>query len=203
MAVMSFSTRQRIFIDEYLTTFNATEAARRAGYSERTASEIGYENLRKPHIAAEVRRRLDERLMSADEVLARTADIARGDLTAYITPGQEIDIERLRSEGKGHLLKKFRRTRRTTTTRAGDVLETDTVEIELYPADAAHDRLMRYHGLYNDRVRVTTWQDEIVDLLRRGEIAPADVTAAYPDLAIEFFTRAGIAQEADVRAGDD
>lgn len=34
--------------------YNAADAARRAGYSENTAKEIGYENLTKPHIRASV-----------------------------------------------------------------------------------------------------------------------------------------------------
>jgi phage terminase small subunit len=36
------------FTENYLTTFNATDAAKSAGYSERSARQIGYENLRKP-----------------------------------------------------------------------------------------------------------------------------------------------------------
>lgn len=42
--------KQKRFADYYLETANATEAAIRAGYSEKTAKEIGYENLMKPHI---------------------------------------------------------------------------------------------------------------------------------------------------------
>ena len=38
------------FVLEYLKDFNATQAAIRAGYSERTAEVIGHENLRKPQI---------------------------------------------------------------------------------------------------------------------------------------------------------
>lgn len=41
-------------------------------------------------------------------------------------------------------------------------------------------------------VRLETWQDEIVQLLRDGRIKPEDVTAEFPDLAGEFFARAGI-----------
>lgn len=197
------TTRQRLFVEEYLRTFNASAAAVAAGYSERSAGSIGHENLKKPEIAAEIQQRLAAALMSADEVLARTADIARGDLSAYITADGEFDIAALKASGKGHLLKRYRQQRRTVTRRGGDEIETVTTEIELYPADAAHDRLMRYHGLYNDRVRVVTWQDEVVDLLRRGDVAPGDVAAAYPDYAADFFARAGVAQEADERAGDD
>lgn len=35
------SDKQRIFVEEYLVDLNATKAAIRAGYSERTASRIG------------------------------------------------------------------------------------------------------------------------------------------------------------------
>lgn len=35
------SDKQRIFVEEYLVDLNATQAAIRAGYSERTASRIG------------------------------------------------------------------------------------------------------------------------------------------------------------------
>lgn len=41
-------------MEEYLVDLNATQAAIRAGYSEKTAKEIGCENLTKPHIAAAV-----------------------------------------------------------------------------------------------------------------------------------------------------
>ena len=42
--------KQAAFVQEYLIDLNATQAAIRAGYSESTAKEIGYENLTKPHI---------------------------------------------------------------------------------------------------------------------------------------------------------
>jgi phage terminase small subunit len=42
--------KQRLFVREYLVDFNATQSAIRAGYSKKTASAIGYENLQKPHV---------------------------------------------------------------------------------------------------------------------------------------------------------
>ena len=42
------STKQQVFVEEYLRSLNATEAARRAGYSAKTARSIGSENLTKP-----------------------------------------------------------------------------------------------------------------------------------------------------------
>jgi phage terminase small subunit len=44
------SPKQSRFVEEYLVNFNATQAAIRAGYSEKTAYSIGSENLKKPDI---------------------------------------------------------------------------------------------------------------------------------------------------------
>lgn len=44
--------KQQTFCKEYLRTNNATEAAKRAGYSKNTAYCIGWENLNKPEIKA-------------------------------------------------------------------------------------------------------------------------------------------------------
>jgi len=46
--------KERIFIVEYLKDRNATKAAIAAGYSKKSAKEIGYENLTKPHIRSKV-----------------------------------------------------------------------------------------------------------------------------------------------------
>lgn len=45
------NARQKVFCEEYLIDLNATQAAVRAGYSEKTARVIGGENLLKPAIA--------------------------------------------------------------------------------------------------------------------------------------------------------
>nr|WP_281375564.1 terminase small subunit [Haloferula luteola] len=65
--------KQQMFCEEYLVDLNATQAAIRAGYSEATAKEIGFENLTKPHIQTEVQRLMVERSkrveLTADRVL--------------------------------------------------------------------------------------------------------------------------------------
>ena len=42
--------KQKRFVHEYLSDFNATKAAERAGYSKASAGAIGHENLTKPEI---------------------------------------------------------------------------------------------------------------------------------------------------------
>ena len=53
--------KQKKFADEYLLSWNAADAARKAGYSENSAASIGSENLRKPQIAAYIRARAQAR----------------------------------------------------------------------------------------------------------------------------------------------
>lgn len=58
---------------------NATQAAIRAGYSKKSANTIGNENLLKPIIKTEIQRRLDERKLSADQVLIKLSEIVNSD----------------------------------------------------------------------------------------------------------------------------
>lgn len=48
------TAKQQAFCEEYLVDLNARQAAIRAGYSEKTATEMGYENLSKPHISDKI-----------------------------------------------------------------------------------------------------------------------------------------------------
>ena len=60
--------KQRRFIEEYCADCNATAAAKRAGYSERTAHQIGYENLKKPELKLAIEERLDELSLPAAKI---------------------------------------------------------------------------------------------------------------------------------------
>lgn len=76
--------KQRSFADAYIECGNASEAARMAGYSKKTAADIGAENLRKPKISAYIRQRMEEqdarRVASADEVLRFFSSVMRGEV---------------------------------------------------------------------------------------------------------------------------
>ena len=53
--------KQMRFVDEYLIDLNATAAAKRAGYSEKTANEIGTQNLVKLSIQEAIAERQKDR----------------------------------------------------------------------------------------------------------------------------------------------
>ena len=68
------------FCLHYLKSLNATQAAIRAGYSEKTATAIGCENLMKPDIQEAIQKAMDARSkrtrLDADSILNGIADIA-------------------------------------------------------------------------------------------------------------------------------
>lgn len=83
--------RQSRFVDAYIQTGNASEAARLAGYSKQIANRIGSENLSKPVIRAEIDRRLSElktsRTADTQEILEHLSSVVRGELTEeVVTP---------------------------------------------------------------------------------------------------------------------
>ena len=86
---MALNPKQRRFVEEYLIDLNATQAAIRAGYSEKTAYSIGCENLIKPEIAEAI----------AAAVQARTEQIEI--TTDMILEGLKKEAER-EGEGTSH-----------------------------------------------------------------------------------------------------
>ncbi|WP_339316889.1 terminase small subunit [Paenibacillus sp. FSL R10-2734] len=83
--------KQRMFVLEYMRDFNATRAAMAAGYSKRAAYAIGWENLRKPEIQAEITRLKKQMTaelgLSVHRVIAEYLKIAFADTTDYVDFG--------------------------------------------------------------------------------------------------------------------
>lgn len=93
MSGEKINERQKRFIDNYIKTGNATESARLAGYNKKTASVIGYENLRKPNISREIERRLKEleteRTADLKETLEFATAVMRGQVVEVVIVGKE------------------------------------------------------------------------------------------------------------------
>ena len=81
---MNLTPKQQAFADYYIETGNATEAARRAGYSERSAKQMGSENLTKHDVSAYISERMSEleskRAATADEVILFLSRGMRGEI---------------------------------------------------------------------------------------------------------------------------
>jgi phage terminase small subunit len=157
---VALTDKQKAFINEYfLCGYNATEAARRAGYkgNDVTLASIGWENLRKPQIDALISERMREHTMSANEVLARLSQQARLSVEDfYDFPGGApiFKPDRAKERGVLHLVKGFKITDKE-------------FEIKFHDAQAALIQLGKYHALFTDKQEVSgsldiklTWPDD-------------------------------------------
>lgn len=78
MAKSKLTDKQRAFTLEYPKDFNATKAAIRAGYSEKTARQAGSRLLSNVDILKAIENEYARYAMSLEEALSRMASIARG-----------------------------------------------------------------------------------------------------------------------------
>lgn len=126
--------KQIKFVDYYIETGgNITEAARRAGYSEKTCRVIGQENLLKPAIKAAIDARLAElksqRTADATEVLEYLTSVMRG---------QQED-ETIVVEGIGDGCSEARRM---------------SIKVATRDRNKAAELLGRVYGIYNDKLKL-------------------------------------------------
>lgn len=118
---MALTDKQAAFVAEYLKDLNAAQAARAAGYSEKSAREQGYQQMQKPEIidaiAVAMAERSERTRIDADWVLTRLAEEADADIADLydehnaLKPVREwplvfrkgliagIDVEELRVDG--------------------------------------------------------------------------------------------------------
>ena len=155
------TTRQEVFVLEYLVDFNGTAAARRAGYATRGAEVAAGRLLRNERIQALLARaqaRRRERLeINADNVVMELArvgfskmkDVASWDPDGvYIFPSETLD------EDTHSTVKQIKVTKTTVTRKNGDLEVTERFEINLHDKLAALDKLARFMGIYQDSLRL-------------------------------------------------
>ena len=76
--------KQKAFADEFLKCGNQTEAAKRAGYSEKTARQAGAENMKKPVVLEYIQKRQkqidDARIADITEIMQYLTSVMRGEV---------------------------------------------------------------------------------------------------------------------------
>jgi len=144
--------KQQAFVAEYLIDLNATQAAIRAGYSKKVASEIGYENLRKPQIEKEIQKAQEERSkrceITADQVTQELGKIAFSNILDFVevTPASDF--------GTGGIkIKDFSKLPEGAAACIAQVRDTinnksRNIKFKLHPKVQALDQLMKRFGAY-------------------------------------------------------
>lgn len=90
--------KQQKFIDAYIISGNATQAAIEAGYSKKTAGSVGNENLKKPEISKELAKRTEEirnsKIVDQQEIMEFISATQRGETKeTIVTPsGAKVEV---------------------------------------------------------------------------------------------------------------
>ena len=139
-----------IFCEEYIVDLNATQAAIRAGYSERTANEQGAQLLAKLSIQQRMQELQAERskrtAITQDRVVQELAAIAFANATDYarviwpgvvrITPTAELSAEQVKAV-------------------AGIKEGANGIEVKLHDKVKALELLGRHLGMFNDKLELS------------------------------------------------
>ncbi len=136
--------KQKRFADEYLICSNATEAAKKAGYSEKTAKQQGQRLLTNVDLKNYIDERLkileSEKIAQADEVMQYFTKVLRGEET------EEVVV--IEGQGDG-------------------VTEARKIKKEVSPKDKlkAAELLGKRYGLFTDKLQL---EDTTVELNVKG-----------------------------------
>ena len=137
---LKLTIKQKKFADEYIRLGNSTQAAINAGYSKKTARQIGADNLSKAYIREYINEKMDaldkKKTMQIKEIMEELTSIARG----------EIKEERLDKDG--------------------NIVETRPLFADRLKA---MDMLGKRYGMWNGMAQEAVSQTVIIDDMTDGD----------------------------------
>ncbi|AGW43661.1 hypothetical protein BTJ35_00660 [Lactobacillus delbrueckii subsp. bulgaricus] len=138
--MLKLTIKQKKFADEYIRLGNSTQAAINAGYSKKTARQIGADNLSKAYIREYINEKMDaldkKKTMQIKEIMEELTSIARG----------EIKEERLDKDG--------------------NIVETRPLFADRLKA---MDMLGKRYGMWNGMAQEAASQTVIIDDMTDGD----------------------------------
>ena len=150
--------KQTRFVAEYLADNNATQAAIRAGYSEKSAKVIGCENLTKPDIAAAIaagtKKTLDTLEVTKERVLEELARLAFGDLRGLVDEDGNLKPLNLLDDDAARMVSSIEVLRQTITTR-DEVTKAESIhKVRTWDKLGALNTLAKHLKLLTDKVEI-------------------------------------------------
>lgn len=203
---MALTRKQRLFVIEYLQCWNSAEAARRAGYSEKTARSLGQRLLTNADIAAVIKAEIEERSLKIPEGLQILGTHARSSISPFFEiqeretdiplPGEKIISETDMLDAKGNTVRIYTVQRvivdmkKIVDPEFGKLIKKFTssprngVSIELYDAQSAITKLLEAAGAFtlrtqNLNIDLASLSEDQLRRIANGE-NPVDVIASTP-----------------------
>ena len=144
------TAKQQRFCDEYLTDLNATQAAIRAGYSEKTARQTAAENMSKPYIKEYLDKRMAEKekslIADQDEVMKYLTAVMRREKTESVVVTLNKEQSRYLPDEHGIMRKQ---------TVKEEVPQIVSIPSKLSDANKAAELLGKRYRLFTDKLDVT------------------------------------------------
>lgn len=152
---MALTEKQKLFCNEYLIDLNATQAAIRAGYSEKSARQIAQRMLTKDDIQEYLKKLMNDKqsglIASQNEVLET--------LTAVMRRQQKEQVVASERHRRSYFDEKGRKVTEDT-----EVPVTVEIDTKISDVNKAAELLGKRYGLFSDKVNVeTTAKVVIVD----------------------------------------
>ena len=162
--VKKLSDKQELFCLEYLKDLNATQAAKRAGYSHKTANEQGSQLLARLSISSRIQTLNAKRFNNAElqglNVIKELALLSFSDIQDYIEidDGGAITAKRF-EEMKGKASKAIKSIKEKKVIREAKdgseaMLVESTFELTLWEKPKSLELLGKHHELFVDKVKV-------------------------------------------------
>jgi phage terminase small subunit len=159
---MKLNPKQRKFVREYLLDLNATQAAIRAGYSRKTAGEIGHRQLKNVEVKKAIQKGMDAKAkryeISVQRILEELAVVAYSDLKHYVDIDPDTGAIRAKGfenmpEKTSRALKAIKEDRVIKEDADGHkVTVFDKIRFELHDKLKALELLGKHIGMFTDKV---------------------------------------------------
>jgi phage terminase small subunit len=154
--------RQQRFVDEYIISFNATDAARRAGYSYHSAPTLAAQNLAKPNIQRAITEAIKARIarthITQDRVVIEIAKLAFVDMADFAKWGPDgvtvIDSSELGTDA----------TSAIAEVSESRTAKNSTVKFKLHDKKGALELLMRHLGMFVEKVEHSGKDGEPIEI---------------------------------------
>lgn len=145
---MSLTLKQKLFIEHYLATRDRVESARSAGFKGDNASlrVTAFRLLTNANVRAEIDRRLQPFVMTANQVLSGLSFIAENDIADVFEADGSFDLAKAKERGMSKLIKSISRDKDT-----GEV-----TKVEVYSAHEAYRDMGKYHSLFPTQLKITS-----------------------------------------------
>lgn len=176
---MSLNDKQQAFVREYLIDLNATQAAIRAGYSEKTARAQGARLLTDVNIAAAIAQgqadRAERVAFDADRVLLEIGRIATSDLRRAFNDDGGLKNPSVWDDDTAAAISSVK----VVTRRApggGDDAEVEYVtELKLWDKNSALEKAGKHLGMFREQIDVNVKTDLAAMIAaRRRKVAGGD-----------------------------